>query len=71
MCLSVRDLELVLLGFGFWGLDFRVGFGVWGLGVGVCRVCGVCAVWYKVWISHLGFRVKGLGFRVQGVGLRF
>ena len=53
------------MGFGVWGLGFRVwglGFGVWGLGF---RVWGLG---FGVW--GLGFRVWGLGFGVQGLGCR-
>ena len=53
------------LGFGVWGLYFRVeglGLGVWGFGF---RVPG-----FGFQVSGFGFRSSGFGFRVSGFGLR-
>jgi hypothetical protein len=65
------------LGFGVWGLLFRVegsGVGVQGSGFSVqylrftVQVLGLRVLGSGFWV--LGFRVQGSGFRVQGSGFR-
>ena len=60
------------LGFGIWGLEFRVqvlGCGVWST---VFRVSGFGfqASGFGLGVLGIGFRIYGFGFRVQGLGSR-